>query len=120
VADPREPQDRETRLPVWAQDVLADLRRKLADAEAARDAALLATDPAGSDAVLNPYADLPIGLGRETLVRFPLDRDDWLDVRRAGKSMHEPWPHRLQVMGSHPLIIRSSSSNVITVAVEDR
>ncbi|MDG4801704.1 hypothetical protein [Micromonospora sp. WMMD980] len=84
------------------------LRRRVADAEAERDAARLATDPEASSAVLDQYADIPIGLGRHARVTFKLAdlnvtiyRDDW---------------GALQVMGNQPFAVHPSASNTVEIA----
>ena len=111
-ADPRE-----AKLPVWARKHIETLRRRAEDAEIDRDAALLATDPAGSDTVLDAYAAIPIGLGKGTIVRFRLgdeNRMEWADVH----VVRETGGHRrLQIMAGTSIHIEPRATNVIHVEV---
>jgi hypothetical protein len=65
-----EPDPREERLPKWAREALAGLRRK---AQAAED----------SDVIIDPYDETPIRLGKGTRVRFVLGAgwEHYIEVR---------------------------------------
>lgn len=65
-----DPDPREEKLPRWAQVLLCELRREVASAKATAQAARLATDPEGSDMVLDPYKNR-IGLGKSPLIHVP-------------------------------------------------
>lgn len=104
---------REDRLPRWAQDLLAKLRQQRDDAETAADEARLATDAAHSDAVLHPYSDIPVGLGRKARVRFLLGPSGgWVDVQA------DPENGRLIVSGSGVLAVRPWVTNEIHIEAE--
>jgi hypothetical protein len=68
VADSGDP--REQKLPAWARDLLATERRLRRAAEQVAAEAALATKPAESGALLDRYADVPIGLGADPRVAF--------------------------------------------------
>jgi hypothetical protein len=117
--DPMKPDSREGNLPKWAQQMFGNLRRRTMEAEKQRDDARLATDPDGSDAVLDVHADVPIGLGKNRRVTFvfrsyesggPLD---WIEVYRNRDN-----PNQVEVSGSRTLTIRPHVTNVISVNVE--
>ncbi|GAB3847354.1 hypothetical protein GCM10029963_28700 [Micromonospora andamanensis] len=116
------PDPREAKLPRWARDEMARLRKvadqceaRIAEAERQAERARLATDPDGSDTVLEPYGD-EIGLGNGKRVRFRLPGRDrlrqWVDVRvtRYGT---------VELMGGDALTLHPSASNVLNVAVRD-
>ena len=73
--------DRETRLPKWAQEELATLRRRVEVAERLAEDARLATDPAGSTALLTRGIDDPIGLGAHANIDFVIDERHVIHVR---------------------------------------
>lgn len=107
VADPRE-----AGLPKWAQAKLAEARRRVEMAERVARDARLATRPEESDAVLDQYGDVPVGLGKAPEVTFRLAGKETVTVRqRRGE------PGVLEVSGSSSLAIRPQVSNVVTVAV---
>lgn len=64
--------DREDRLPAWARGVIEGLRRRVTSAEDSARRASLATDPAGSAAILDRFDDPDrlIGLGAEPRIAF--------------------------------------------------
>jgi hypothetical protein len=111
------PDLREPRLPKWAQDALANMRRRVKEAEDAARAARLGTIPSESDMVLDRHSEVPIGLGRNPTVRVVLSRDrsheveDYLDVRLN----HDR--SAVEIMGSSTLRIRPQVTNVISVGV---
>lgn len=112
-----DPDSREAKLPVWARTYIERLRRVVQDAESDRDAARLATDSAGSDTVIDPYADIPIGLGKGTIVRFRLGderRMEWADVSVIhtgdGRTL-------LQIMAGSTVHIEPRAANVVYVEV---
>jgi hypothetical protein len=111
--------EREERLPRWARVAMDDLRRQLADAKSSARAARLDTDPAASTAVLDPYADVPIGLGKAR-VRFLVPNstaaarsERWVDVNvtRDGKA--------IEVMTGRMMAVRPQSGNVVMIEVCD-
>lgn len=108
--------ERETKLPVWAQDVLIGLRRELAEARATAERALLQTDPEGSDAVIRrwtPRGSGDIGLGKDIVVAFKLggDWNDTIDVRLERES------GLLVVHGDRSLMVRPQASNSIIMGL---
>lgn len=114
--DPMKPDSREGSLPKWAQQMLGDLRRRTMNAEKDRDDARLATRPDESDAIMDPYDAIPIGLGSKPKVTFVLSRDDkgeplsTVDVR-----LSRDYPNALELLGSSSLNIRPQVTNVIQV-----
>ncbi|MEV0267700.1 hypothetical protein AB0H43_02905 [Hamadaea sp. NPDC050747] len=104
---------REGKLPKWAQDLLADLRRKVEDAETRAEEARYATDPEGSDAVLYPHADVPVGLGDHAQVRFKLGprKHDYADLRVERGA--------LLVSGGQYLSIEPASGNLARVRTRE-
>lgn len=111
--------EREARLPKWAQDELATLRRRLSEAEASAEEALLATSPETSLAVVNPWDKIPIGLGSSPYLRVrffvgpePSQDLDYIDVGlRNG---------RLELMGQRPFSVLPGSSNRVEVELRGR
>lgn len=70
AVDPMVPDEREAKLPVWARTLLDSLRRRTRQAERLAARAALDTDPDGSGAILDRFADHPIGLGDLPQVSF--------------------------------------------------
>ena len=114
--DPTIPDPREGNLPKWAQDLLNDLRRITNEAREGADDARLATDPFGSDMLIDAYDRIPIGLGTRPKLKVVLGRRqpdgdpiDYVDVRLTedGKG--------IELMGSATLSIRPQVTNVIQV-----
>jgi hypothetical protein len=106
--------ERESRLPRWAQETIRNLRRERDDARKRAEEARLATRPADSDALLDYYDDIPIGLGRRP-VYFQLPRGQLIYCRvEHGKLVvHGAAP------GSGHLSVEPQSSNVINLVVRD-
>jgi len=118
--DPMVEQEREGRLPVYAQQLIADLRRLVERAQKEAREAALETDPHGSVVVINRHAgmphgpELPIGLGDET-VTFRLGDGHAIDARvepgRLGRNS------RLRLTGNgelaDSLLVRPVSNNVV-------
>jgi hypothetical protein len=123
------PTAREARLPVWARDLLANLRRQVLEANREAHEAHLTTKPEDSDTILNPFERRPIGLGRGALVRFnlfdlPLPegryRDDhYIDVR-IQESVTGRLPRRVQIMGGGMVLLQPKSGNTLDAWVSDR
>jgi hypothetical protein len=99
------------KLPVWVREEFDRLNRHL---EEARDVARDLT--AGeADGWTDTYSEFPkpvVPTGGH--VRFPIDLGgrDYLEIRRNGDGV--------EVRGSRPFAIHPSSSNVVTVELEDR
>lgn len=107
---------REARLPAWTRDLIASLRRRVIEAEAADIAARLATLPSESNTVVDAYADVPIGLGVSPTVRFYVGdarRDDWIDARviMQGRDVV------LNIMAASSITVAPRSGNVVEIAV---
>ena len=105
---------REARLPRWAQEKIRNLRRERNDAVKRADEVRRATDPADSNALLDYYDEIPIGLGNRP-VWFRLDGESLVHCRvEHGK---------LVVHGSQPghgaLNVQPMSSNVVYIVVRD-
>lgn len=99
---------REEKLPKWAREEFARLRRRTADAERDAEVARLATSASESDTLIEPYEPVPVGLGNGTLVRFLLG-DDHVDVRVK----RESWGTYAEVMAGERVSVRPQSSNVV-------
>ena len=109
---------REERLPKWAKDEMARLRRDAEQARQGERKARLDTRPDASDTILDSYEPVPIGLGKGTRVRFIVGdaSDAWIDVHvetPAGSSR----PH-IEVHGGCGLRITPRVSNAVWVRTE--
>jgi hypothetical protein len=114
--DPMKPDPREAKLPLWAKTMLGDLRRRTMNAEKDRDDARLATKPDESDAIMDPYDAIPIGLGSKPKVTFILRRDDAGEpVSTVDVRLSRDYPNSLELLGSSSLNIRPQVTNVIQV-----
>lgn len=116
--------DREDRLPRWAQDLITRLRESATSAEkrvqAANDRAerhRLATYPDKSAVVLEGCMDGDTGLGDEARIRFYPNgqgerglRADWIDAHRTGKDY-------LILRASRGLVIEPNASNTVYLKV---
>jgi hypothetical protein len=105
--------EREAKLPRWAQELISDLRHKTADAEEVAERAVLATNPEGSDAVLSPHSEAPIGLGKRPVASYRVpflgQPNGWIQVRLADEG------HGVNLMGSSSIIIEPHVTNSITI-----
>ncbi len=104
--------EREQRLPKWAQEKLTDARRRVRDANELAQAARLATKPDETDTLIDPWGD-SIGLPKGERVRFLLADDDnlreWVDVRVKDGV--------LELMGGGSLVLRPQVTNVVHIKV---
>jgi hypothetical protein len=99
--------DREAKLPVWAKDMLRQMRARVRAAEKAAVAARLATDPEGSAMIMAPYSEVPIGLGAAPTVRVKLGKGGYIDFRKVqGEDV-------VEVLASTTLAITPQASNVV-------
>jgi hypothetical protein len=104
--------ERLANLPVWAQDYIHTLERKLKDAEKSELAARLATHPEDTDTVIDRYNEVPIGLPKGQFVRFQAHNlGGWVDVKTEDRG---GW---VKVMGHRTLEVQPQSSNVVLVRV---
>jgi hypothetical protein len=112
--------EREQRLPKWAQKELESLRRQVRNAERAAEEARLATSPDESDTIIDRYTEGPIGLGKGARVRFlpeGHEGDGWhhhnyLEVRVEDGG--------IQVHAGGQLSILPRVSNSVQIKVVDR
>jgi hypothetical protein len=106
--------DREGKLPAWARQLLATMRRRVAEAEALAAAAQLATAPDESDALLDRYGRT-VGLGHNPQVDFRVTfpghgrENGWISIRQLGDRPG------LYVHGSDEIVTRNRSINAIEV-----
>lgn len=103
---------REAKLPAWVRAEFDRLRRRTENAERDRDEARLATDPSTSDTVLDPYNDIPIGLGKGTAIRFRLGsegRMEWADA----KVRHDRDGAYMQIRSGGTMTIEPRSGNLV-------
>jgi hypothetical protein len=108
--------EREERLPRWVRDRMESLRRAVRNAaldvmaaDQRAEEARLATRPEESEAVLNPYTDVPIGLGKDPRVRFRPNAPDGGHI--------DVWIEHdvVRVMGPWQINVQPQSGNVIRV-----
>lgn len=114
--DPMQKDPREEKLPVWAAQALHRLRQRTLEAEAIAEEAKLATNPAESNTVLNPYGDT-IGLGNDVSIEFRLpdpNHETHKIKMRARINRHGV----LEISGQAALIMRSEASNVLTITAD--
>lgn len=113
-----QPDERESKLPVWAQTKLLDLRRVAQRAFSDLETSLLKTNPDESDAILNPYGNVQLGTGPQGLgprpdVRFPLRALDkghaYIDARVTSDRR---W---LYVAGHARLYVVTDASNTLRI-----
>lgn len=117
-ADPRE-----AKLPAWARSMIDSLRREYEAERRRADEARLATDPAGSSAILAPHDERsPVGLGHDAMVRFKLNGEV---ARLAPSGAQLPYVDcyreksgGLYVRGSDTLALRPRADNVVHVWVQ--
>lgn len=108
------------RLPKWARDRLETLERELRIARRERDEARLDTAPAASSAVLDPYAEIPVGLGNAR-VRFKVgdeNREEWIDA--VVKVDVVSGRRYLELLGGTSLRLSPQVTNVLHVEVSRR
>lgn len=117
--DPEEAQDREQKLPVWAQDTINMLRRKVKDERGRADQARRGGGPEDTDTLLDAYDDVPVRLRKGEQVTFRLGEryDQYLQARVTtayqGKTV-------LAIHGGATLVILPQVTNGVQIAVVDR
>jgi hypothetical protein len=122
--------DREQRLPVWARELIGDLRREVTNAWRERDDAVGGHGPDDAHAVIDigqggtrRYVGVPTYHGQ---VRFLLDGPGQVDGRyvevsvTGGPGWTDYPAGEVQVRGSEQIIMRPSSGNVVLVGVKRR
>ena len=109
--DPMVQDAREDKLPKWAALMIVRLRQQVEAAERKAAMARLATDPHGTDTIIDAYADIPIGLPKGANVRFKLgatdDAREYVDIRVEHGRAH--------VMGGGMIDVRPRSGNVVII-----
>lgn len=121
--DPMTPDPREERLPVWAAAAIERLRSRVTAAERQAEEARLGGGPADTDALLEPYSNVPIRLPKGTRVRFLITPEepgdgihtDWVDVYVSRDAL-SPY---VALHGGNGLAISPQSSNVARVRTTD-
>lgn len=110
-----EKDEREAKLPVWAQNQLITMRRRVRNAEVTAAAARLATAPDESDAVLDPYGE-NIGLGKDPKVQFRLNGLDheWIGV----KLVHVRGRDLLEIQACRSVLVNHNSGNCFTIDLQ--
>lgn len=78
-------QARRAKLPIWAQDEIAFLERRLAEKVA--KIAELTTAPEGSNASIDPLSCHPVPIKRNPTIRFELDGGCYLETRFDGRKL---------------------------------
>lgn len=123
VNQPIPADEREARLPKWAQDQMNSLRRRIQDAEEALEHDRLASKPEDSDMLLRPHDETPLGLGsgHDAHVRAVIDHDrphdQYVDVRVVRGRGSDDY---VELMGGSTLALEMQSSNVVKVRVQRR
>ena len=108
-----EPDAREVKLPVWAQDTINGLRREYENERKRADAARLETDPEHSNAIIDAHDErAAVGLGDAT-VRFKLPGSTRNGAPYVECSVSEDG--RLYVRGSDSIALAPWAGNVIKV-----
>ena len=111
------PDPREDKLPVWARTMLAGLRQRVEEDHQRREAESSMDD---ADTVLDPHADVPVGAGRGTLVRFVLRRDDlqaYIDVHVTTSKLHGRY---LYLRGGDSIAVRPVAGNACHIQIPER
>lgn len=109
--------DREAGLAKWAQERMARLRYLAESAQRIARDARLATDPVGSQALLDYFGDTPIGLGRWPEVYYVMPGKSERDRRYISVKHSRQDPERLMIHGSEAILFRPQSTNLITVEI---
>lgn len=104
------------RLPKYARDEIEELRRLTAEAVNRAQEARLATSPSESDTTLDPYAEIPIGLGVGPTIRFTLGNVNYLNCEVRRRRDGRPY---LYVRGSDEVHLAPEASNAIRVWVNE-
>ena len=113
------PDEREAKLPKWAQEMLQDARRRTERAERERDEARHGTAPEESRAVRHQYDDIPLGLGKLPNVRFTLQPGAYDHSYRYVDVRVNESGSRVEVMGGRSIFIEPVSSNVVHIWVRE-
>jgi hypothetical protein len=104
---------REAKLPKWTQELLASLRRELADVRADFEEYADKEMPDDAVAVANPYDEHPrLAARKGETVRFTLGPWTHVDI--------EVQDDELEVSGSAGVSIQPHMSNHLTLFVRDR
>ena len=103
-----EPDPREPALPKWSRELIADYRRAAQDAIMNAHAARLATSPETSPIILDPFADVPIGLGEQPYLHAKT-ANGYVGLRVDGPV--------LRLIGEFGLILNPHSGNHVSVEV---
>lgn len=107
------PDPREARLPAWARELIKRERRLRQDAQRVAEDAALATRPEASGAILDRFADLPIGPGEHPQVSFRTDFPGFppgmgfIDVRTTDRGLY------VNAVGE--IVVRQSSINALHI-----
>lgn len=113
------PDEREAKLPKWAQEMLKDARRRTERAEKERDEARRGTAPEESRAVRYFYDEIPLGLGARPNVRFTLQPGAYGHSYRYVDVRVSESERRVEIMGGRSIFIEPVSSNVVHVWVRE-
>lgn len=107
-------QDRESKLPIWAQDLIADLRRKIESQ--AREIAELQWNNPDSDTFLEPRTAPAQPLPRGSTIRFQLGGEGYRQAVEANVARDKRGDVYLRVSGlGGSLAIQPVASNAIEI-----
>lgn len=110
--------EREDRLPKWAQELLRRLRMRL---DEARKYARRTQHEGETDTFFDPYADLPGRLKPGTTVVFVLGKDArGEDIYVYAKARRDGDQSYLELHGSGGLWVQGWATNVLHLNVKDR
>ncbi len=113
-----DPDPREKKLPLYAQELLRSCRERVAQWEAYAVKARLDTNPDETDTIIDDYSDHPIGLPRGEAVKFrqPGDRHRraYITARMqsASRSEEAGW---VLIQAGDMIEVRPQSGNTILV-----
>jgi hypothetical protein len=113
---------RETKLPKWAQDKLNILRMRLSES----NHRIQELSPETSTVFMDPYADIPVGLGTDPKIEFTFPDATIAGARRTRRYIQigrirernalSQFDDRLLLHASDALLIIPRSTNTVEVA----
>ena len=102
------------KLPVWAQDLIAQQNREIERLQNERE--ILDPTPIGWRCFLDNFHYLP----KHADVRYWLTPDQWIDVQLERTLYGDDDPFRLNIIGRRRLVITPCAANHLWVGIDDR
>lgn len=115
--------DRLDRLPAWARDHIRHVEQERDEARTACDKALGLTDPEKSVALLDPYDEKAIGLGKRPWIGWKINPDPTNPMHCSLTALmrtDSKGRRYLDVNGDGAMHVLPSASNAVKIYVEDR